>query len=377
MAMEESADAEPPPPPPPAVSNGGGASPRANGEPTKPFSSWPVDELTKEVLGWKALFENASSSEADLVRALKSMRAGGDLPTKVLGDTMIGKAVNNVAKSTSAKDAVKREARALVEDWRQTHRKRKASSASLGERSDSGLKGRSLSMLSMDSEAAASPETGAPSLSRDTNASTDSLANLAQNASDEPPAAAEAVPADGAVAKSKMTPTREKVRQKLLDALGKEETIETKAGEDAEDSSRDPVVLAAEIEEALHAQLSEKEYFNQARAIIFNLKDKRNHTFRIKIMVGFFPVKDVPKLQAEDMASDEKNKERERLRKYAMEEIQSDWAIKRGAGISGLFTCGKCKGMKTTYFQMQTRSSDEPMTTFVSCLECGNRWKFC
>eukprot|EP00439_Symbiodinium_sp_Y106_P042252 s4841_g5.t1 len=34
-------------------------------------------------------------------------------------------------------------------------------------------------------------------------------------------------------------------------------------------------------------------------------------------------------------------------------------------------------GNKTTYFQMQTRSSDEPMTTFVTCLTCGNRWKFC
>ena len=24
---------------------------------------------------------------------------------------------------------------------------------------------------------------------------------------------------------------------------------------------------------------------------------------------------------------------------------------------------------------MQTRSADEPMTTFVYCNECGNRWK--
>lgn len=26
-------------------------------------------------------------------------------------------------------------------------------------------------------------------------------------------------------------------------------------------------------------------------------------------------------------------------------------------------------------FQVQTRSADEPMTTFVLCNECGNRWK--
>ena len=40
------------------------------------------------------------------------------------------------------------------------------------------------------------------------------------------------------------------------------------------------------------------------------------------------------------------------------------------------FTCYKCKSKKCTYYQMQTRSADEPMTTFVSCLECGNRWRY-
>tara|TARA_Y100000591_G_C21737437_1_gene647409 strand:+ start:421 stop:924 length:504 start_codon:yes stop_codon:yes gene_type:complete len=39
------------------------------------------------------------------------------------------------------------------------------------------------------------------------------------------------------------------------------------------------------------------------------------------------------------------------------------------------FTCFKCKSKKCTFYQLQTRSADEPMTTFVTCLECGNRWK--
>jgi transcription elongation factor S-II len=39
------------------------------------------------------------------------------------------------------------------------------------------------------------------------------------------------------------------------------------------------------------------------------------------------------------------------------------------------FKCWKCKSKKCTYYQLQTRSADEPMTTFVSCLDCGNRWK--
>lgn len=42
----------------------------------------------------------------------------------------------------------------------------------------------------------------------------------------------------------------------------------------------------------------------------------------------------------------------------------------------GMFKCNKCKSKKTTYYQLQTRSADEPMTTFVQCLICDNRFKF-
>jgi transcription elongation factor S-II len=40
------------------------------------------------------------------------------------------------------------------------------------------------------------------------------------------------------------------------------------------------------------------------------------------------------------------------------------------------FKCFKCKKNKCTYYQQQTRGADEPITTFVSCLNCGNKWRF-
>jgi len=39
------------------------------------------------------------------------------------------------------------------------------------------------------------------------------------------------------------------------------------------------------------------------------------------------------------------------------------------------FQCHKCKSRECTYYQLQTRSADEPMTTFVTCIKCGSRWK--
>ena len=39
------------------------------------------------------------------------------------------------------------------------------------------------------------------------------------------------------------------------------------------------------------------------------------------------------------------------------------------------FYCYKCKNRKCTYYQLQTRSGDEGMTTFVMCLVCGSSWK--
>jgi transcription elongation factor S-II len=43
--------------------------------------------------------------------------------------------------------------------------------------------------------------------------------------------------------------------------------------------------------------------------------------------------------------------------------------------MTDTFKCRKCHSNKCSYYQMQTRSADEPMTTFVTCIECANRWK--
>ncbi|MGH0158953.1 UNVERIFIED_CONTAM: hypothetical protein FKN15_062377 [Acipenser sinensis] len=73
-----------------------------------------------------------------------------------------------------------------------------------------------------------------------------------------------------------------------------------------------------------------------------------------------------------EMASAELKEVRKALTKESIREHQ---LAKTGGTETDLFQCGKCNKKNCTYTQVQTRSADEPMTTFVLCNECGNRWK--
>jgi len=39
------------------------------------------------------------------------------------------------------------------------------------------------------------------------------------------------------------------------------------------------------------------------------------------------------------------------------------------------FKCRKCDGRNCNYYQLQIRSADEPMTSFITCIDCEHKWK--
>jgi|TARA_Y100000389_G_C17381020_1_gene474379 DNA-directed RNA polymerase subunit M/transcription elongation factor TFIIS len=43
--------------------------------------------------------------------------------------------------------------------------------------------------------------------------------------------------------------------------------------------------------------------------------------------------------------------------------------------MTNLFKCRRCGSRETSYYEVQTRSADEPMTQFITCLKCQTRWK--
>ena len=45
------------------------------------------------------------------------------------------------------------------------------------------------------------------------------------------------------------------------------------------------------------------------------------------------------------------------------------------AASTTLFTCSKCKSNRCTFYSLQIRSCDEGETIFITCMDCGKRWK--
>jgi hypothetical protein len=39
------------------------------------------------------------------------------------------------------------------------------------------------------------------------------------------------------------------------------------------------------------------------------------------------------------------------------------------------FRCSRCQKKMCTYYELQTRSADEPMTIFITCVNCGKQWR--
>jgi len=134
--------------------------------------------------------------------------------------------------------------------------------------------------------------------------------------------------------------------------------------------------IATNLEEAIFLQFNQtnQKYKNQVRSRVFNLKDKKNPRLRINLLCGICSAERLSKMTSEEMANDDVKREREAFTKKGINECQL--AQVEGTKTT-LMTCGKCKKKNCTYNQLQTRSADEPMTTFVLCNECGNRWKFC
>ena len=164
---------------------------------------------------------------------------------------------------------------------------------------------------------------------------------------------------------------RDKIRVNLVTALHKALGEGTEVGD-----ATSAFDLGVAIEVALfhHHKGVNAAYKSKFRQLHFNLKDEKNPDLRRRVVEGMIPADVLIHLPPEELASDAKREENQRIREKKLFDSAPS-SVKQAT--TDQFQCGKCKARQCTYYQMQTRSADEPMTTFVRCTNCGNAWKFC
>ncbi|KIY03613.1 uncharacterized protein Z520_00304 [Fonsecaea multimorphosa CBS 102226] len=114
-------------------------------------------------------------------------------------------------------------------------------------------------------------------------------------------------------------------------------------------------------------------YKDKIRSLYQNLKNKSNPGLRVRILSGEVTATRFVTMTHEEMKS---RQQREEDLKIAKENMNNAMVAQEEKSVSTSLECGKCHQKKVSYSQAQTRSADEPMTTFCECLNCGNRWKF-
>ncbi|KAI4101408.1 MAG: hypothetical protein LQ339_005057 [Xanthoria mediterranea] len=133
--------------------------------------------------------------------------------------------------------------------------------------------------------------------------------------------------------------------------------------------------IATSIEAAAFQNLGPENnapYKAKVRSLFQNLKNKQNPTLRTRVLSGEITPARFVTMTHEDLKSVEQKKQDEEFKKENMKNAE---VAKPERSISTSFECGRCKQKKVAYNQAQTRSADEPMTTFCECQNCGNRWK--
>ncbi len=169
---------------------------------------------------------------------------------------------------------------------------------------------------------------------------------------------------------------RNKVRTNLVTALYRAVGEGADLTDASTSGSKAAIDIGVSIELALYAGHNgvSAGYKAKFRQLHFNLKDEKNPDLRRRVLEGIIAPEILITLTPEELASDAKREENDRIReKKLFDAAPSSVRL----ATTDQFQCGKCKQRKTTYYQMQTRSADEPMTTFVRCVNCGNAWKFC
>jgi len=110
-----------------------------------------------------------------------------------------------------------------------------------------------------------------------------------------------------------------------------------------------------------------------ARRVISNL-DKASYIQNVRLLKrlqdGEFKAHDVAFMTYSDLYPESWAALQEAAVKREAKMLEVD-----KSAATDMFRCSRCGKRECTYYEMQTRSADEPMTQFIRCLNCGKQWR--
>jgi DNA-directed RNA polymerase subunit M/transcription elongation factor TFIIS len=114
-------------------------------------------------------------------------------------------------------------------------------------------------------------------------------------------------------------------------------------------------------------------YRQNVRAVLSNIHSEspvKNPRLLNRVLEGEFKLSDIPSMTSYDMFPEKWFELKDKL-------LQREQKILEGnkSRATDQFKCRRCHKRECTYYELQTRSADEPMTCFISCLNCGKEWR--
>ena len=289
----------------------------------------------------KALGKAASSNEPPsvVINLLKELQSGVRATEDLLRQTRIGIIVNKFKQSKSPE--VARLASDIVSKWRNEVNKQKSSAS----RGSSGSPRPAQNGTGPSTPAGATPSDKGSKLSVDPDK--------------------RSWKADGI----DINVTHNKVRDSCTGLIYDGLCLGSK------EAPKDVLAKARAVEGAAYNILgpeTKEEYRTKLRSLFMNLKNKSNPKLRVRVLSNENSPDDFVRMSSDELRSAEQKEADDKIKKKNMNDAMVAQAER---SISTSLQCGKCGQRKVTYTEAQTRSADEPMTLFCTCMNCGKSWR--
>ena len=114
-------------------------------------------------------------------------------------------------------------------------------------------------------------------------------------------------------------------------------------------------------------------YRQTCRTVLSNIHPESpvtNPRLLCRVQEGEFPLRAIPFMTHYELFPENWFALKDKL-------VQREQKILEGnkSRATDQFKCRRCQKRECTYYELQTRSADEPMTIFITCLNCGKEWR--